>query len=299
MRVLQRDSYATLDAALRDAALTPNDPDTTASEQVLQAFAGLNTKPLLLSVREEQYRASSLDGQKVVGNYVVANSSGVQLNFAPAGQEVIALNTSVGLKWTAYCADGASWRVCSDEEYYEELTARYTAATAAEFGDNDADITRGRVGIALMYFLALSSGISTTVQRGVQNISVDTVMKGDSETAALVRSALKAQRAAIVALADKMIMASIENVDNVLKYIGKLLNNLKGTVQEAFGELVQKIGYKGSIAVFTAIVVVIVLAIVATLVLTYIFAGDKWAIAAGTVVVAVLLSIITVIKPFF
>jgi hypothetical protein len=298
LRVLQRDSYATLDAALRDAALTPNDPDITTSEQVLQAFVGLNTKPLLLSVREEQYRASSLDGQKVVGGYVVANGGRVQLNFAPAGQEVITLNTSVGLKWTAYCADGASWRVCSDEEYYQELTNRYLAATAAAFPDNDPDITRGRVGIVQMYFLALSSGIGTVVQQGNQNITTDAVLKGDSETAALVRTVLIGGRSAVVAIMDKAIMAYITKAEDMLAYIGKMLTDLKGTVTEGFTKLVNKIGLKGSIAAITAIVVVVVLAIVATLVLTYIFAGEKWAIAAGTIVVAVVLSIITAIKPF-
>ncbi|MCB0114005.1 MAG: hypothetical protein KDD84_07935, partial [Caldilineaceae bacterium] len=120
--------------------------------------------PMLLFASEDQFRGVALG----TAGYSTVNGSQVSIDFAPAGQDVQAVNTIAGLSWAPYRynSDAQSWESYPFTEYWDllEIRLRDNQVFGAETNEDDQIFGEGMRMLAKTYFAYLYQGRANLVQ---------------------------------------------------------------------------------------------------------------------------------------
>jgi Ca2+-binding RTX toxin-like protein len=216
-------SYTTLDEGVAFTTMTETKQllDTTFNN----SWSGDNTiKPLLMFLNESRSRGLSLDGLDATGDYVSTNGNGLTFDMQPDGQPRALLNTSVGMRWQAYCRDAgeSAWRECTTEDYWAEFKARSDGALVLGGDDtSDPEIAGGRLSLIQLYYAALKAGITRVVQSDARIVSGRYSSETDSQTENYVRTALNLGKTAITAITNQVVMFRYYNNTTLLKFLAQ------------------------------------------------------------------------------
>lgn len=300
LRVEQK-SYSTFPEAMASTAMT----ETT---RILGAAfdgpwgADNSLMPKLMFASETSYRALGLDALRASGGFVTLSGQDAVVNMQPAGQSRVAVLTTTALKWTPYCrASGGSWGECEADVYAEALQQRYGSTITLPGDIPDPQVAAGRAFLVLLYDQALRAGVTQVVQQDSALISSRYTLMGEDQTITMVRTAFAVAAPAAAFVADTIIMGRFVNKTGVLRELGRLFQELAGTVRNTVFDLklqlkdARQIRSVGAGLVATAAVVITGLSFLA-LTLSGEF-GDQASKIALKVVIIAGLTLVTVVSP--